>query len=62
MFPPDNDEIALQQLMRLIANEPLRQRLAEDGREWAQKFTIEQSVNSLMEFYESLRRPVAERA
>jgi glycosyltransferase involved in cell wall biosynthesis len=54
MFPPDNDEIALQQLIRLITNEPMRRRLADDSRDWAGKFTIEQSVSSLMGFYDSL--------
>jgi len=52
MFQPDNDEEAIARLERVLNDPLLQESLGRDGREWAQKFSVEASLRTLMQFYD----------
>ncbi len=53
MFEPNNDDALLFQLKLLLGSQAFRDRLSADGREWATRFTVEASLASLVDVYES---------
>jgi len=53
MFAPNNDEACLSQLRRILESTGLRERLSMDGRRWVKGFSVEASLSSLVEVYES---------
>lgn len=53
MFEPDHDDALISQLRRVIESPTLRERLAEDGRRWVRGFSVDASVASLIEVYDS---------
>ncbi len=57
MFEPDNDVEAIARLELLLSDPVLRQNLARDGRDWVKNFSVEASLRTLLDFYDSALRP-----
>jgi glycosyltransferase involved in cell wall biosynthesis len=53
MFEPNNDDELLFQLRKVLACPELRSDLAYDGRQWVKNFSVEASLSSLIDVYES---------
>ncbi len=53
MFEPDDDDAFLFQLKRVLESRALHGRLADDGRQWVKSFSVEASLSSLLDVYES---------
>jgi glycosyltransferase involved in cell wall biosynthesis len=52
MFPPNDDEIACQNIMTILQDDELRKRLSTDAKKWSSNFSIEKSVEKLTSIYE----------
>jgi glycosyltransferase involved in cell wall biosynthesis len=52
MFSPNDDEIAVQNILNILENENLKEKLSIDARKWAEKFSINESVGKLTSFYD----------
>ena len=53
-FAPNDDEGAFQLLSKLSSEPELRQTLANDGRKWAESFSMDRSVKSIARVYDLL--------
>jgi glycosyltransferase involved in cell wall biosynthesis len=53
MFQPNNDDACSSQLKRVLESPELRNSLSSDGREWVRNFSVEASLSSLVEVYNS---------
>jgi glycosyltransferase involved in cell wall biosynthesis len=51
MFPPENDEIATTQILKIIDNKELKEKLSADAKQWANSFSISNSVAELASLY-----------
>lgn len=52
MFPPNDDEIARTNILKVLNDEGLRKKLSEDAKQWAANFSIIKSVDKLASIYE----------
>mgnify|MGYP006362102403 CR=1 FL=1 len=52
MFPPENDEIARTNILNIINNQDLSQKLSIDAKQWASNFAISNSVKELSSLYQ----------
>jgi glycosyltransferase involved in cell wall biosynthesis len=55
-FPPDDEELLLDALERIVFDEPERSRLAREGPARASEFTWEAAARSTLEVLESVLR------
>jgi glycosyltransferase involved in cell wall biosynthesis len=53
MFEADNDDAFLSQLRRVLHSPALRDRLSGDGRQWVKAFSVEASLETLLDVYNS---------
>jgi len=51
VFPPDDDEAACRSLVSIMSDDNLKNRLAEEGRQWVVRFSVEESIRSLTSAY-----------
>jgi glycosyltransferase involved in cell wall biosynthesis len=52
LFPPNDDAAACERIDRVLEDRELRQRLSEEAKRWADRFSIARSLESLMRVYE----------
>ncbi|WP_414586017.1 glycosyltransferase [Scytonema sp. PCC 10023] len=51
MFPPNNDEVACANILKILNNEYLRNKLSCESKEWAVNFSITKSIQQLISLY-----------
>lgn len=61
MFAPHDDEAAFNSLNALLNDAERRHRLGQEGRDWAQQFSIQRSVEALTGVYDDVCAPGARR-
>ncbi|MBC7225244.1 MAG: glycosyltransferase [Anaerolineae bacterium] len=54
VVPPADSEALRQAIQRLLEDEPLRQRLGEEARRWAQEFDVQALVDRVLALYEEV--------
>ena len=57
MFPPNNDDRAVESLLRVVLNPDVRLATAREGLAWVQRFSMTESVATLTAFYDRLAEP-----
>lgn len=51
MFPPNDDEMACRNILKILEDQSLKENLSSQSRKWAERFSINKSVDKLIAFY-----------